>query len=397
MKRTCTGFATVALLALGIMPASAAPGDAGGGQPPQGPPAAASALTPEQVADTVRLAEQTGVPSAVLLREAEGQEEFSALVERMRSDQPDHFVDGVWEPRGTTRGRIVFVEGAPQAAVNAVATVPGIEVRSTRAPSEQQRLAATEAAYQAATAEVGVAEAVVTSDPATGAVDVLFVAAPGNPGDAERVRAAARGRASMAAGQDVAVTVSQAPEQSIGEPEYRGGMRYNGSLGSCTGAFTLQSGSTYGISVAAHCGWVGSYDGGSFTTYQVAAAGDGDARWSRSTAGAPSPSFQYNFGAFRSATSGLNPAVGTTVCKFGYTTGYTCSTVYKTGICANGYCGLYSAEAYISGNGDSGGPWFFGSGAKGIHHGRATIDGVTRSLFTRIGIVNLLNAVVYTG
>jgi hypothetical protein len=48
------------------------------------------------------------------------------------------------------------------------------------------------------------------------------------------------------------------------------------------------------------------------------------------------------------------------------------------------YCGIAVTEAYISAGGDSGGPWFFGNGARGIHTGRLVVGGASRSGFTAI-------------
>lgn len=354
------------------------------------------ALTPEERQDTLTLAAQTGVSAESLLQKAAGQNEFSVLVESIRSSYPDNFVDAAWSPDGKSDGYITLTVGAHPAAVDSIAENKSVRMEFSAAPTETQRLAATEVAYKTFVAESGIAEVVASSDPATGAVELAYAGASPRI-ELGRIVETARSKASAAAGRSVDLKLTRSAAASIAAPEYSGGMYYSGSAGGCTGAFTVQSGSTYGISTAAHCGSVGSYDGASFVTQTIIAANTGDARWSRSTSGAPSSAFQYTSGGFRYADSGNNPAVGTTVCKFGYATGYTCSTVYKTGICANSYCGLYSAAAYISNSGDSGGPWFYGSGAKGIHHGRATIDGQTRSLFTRIGIVNLMNAIVYTG
>jgi len=47
--------------------------------------------------------------------------------------------------------------------------------------------------------------------------------------------------------------------------------------------------------------------------------------------------------------------------------------------------------------GDSGGPWFFGNTAMGIHHGTAAVGPYLYSAFTRIGGVNALNLLVLTG
>jgi streptogrisin C len=97
---------------------------------------------------------------------------------------------------------------------------------------------------------------------------------------------------------------------------------------------------------------------------------------------------------YRNATSAVNPTVGMSVCAFGKQTGYNCDAVMALNKCANGYCGLGFMYAQGSVPGDSGGPYFNGTVARGIHNGEVYYNGQWRNIFTRIGIINLLNAVV---
>jgi streptogrisin C len=87
-----------------------------------------------------------------------------------------------------------------------------------------------------------------------------------------------------------------------------------------------------------------------------------------------------------------NAPMGSVVCHWGRTSTYSCSTVADTDTCKtfyigsgvwHQYCGLDVTEDDVSAPGDSGGPWFFGSTARGGHTGG---DGV-ESYFTRIGRV----------
>jgi hypothetical protein len=60
----------------------------------------------------------------------------------------------------------------------------------------------------------------------------------------------------------------------------------------------------------------------------------------------------------------------------------------------SGYCGMNALYVDIAVGGDSGGPYFNDGIARGTHSGYATINGMTRDIYTRIGALNLLNAVV---
>ncbi len=57
------------------------------------------------------------------------------------------------------------------------------------------------------------------------------------------------------------------------------------------------------------------------------------------------------------------------LCKNGVTTKAGCSTVLKLGHCADAICNLVLMEDHITDDGDSGGPWYLGSTAYGIHYG----------------------------
>ena len=64
-----------------------------------------------------------------------------------------------------------------------------------------------------------------------------------------------------------------------------------------------------------------------------------------------------------------NPSIGDTVCRFGVASGATCQVVIDLNRCAVGTCGLVWTDRSVTIGGDSGGPWFYGTYALGIHRG----------------------------
>ena len=74
-------------------------------------------------------------------------------------------------------------------------------------------------------------------------------------------------------------------------------------------------------------------------------------------------------GDFRFITATGVPTPGQWLRKYGRTTGLTSDRVYRINQCAAGYCGLVMMHNDKSKGGDSGGPWFYGSTAYGIHSG----------------------------
>ncbi|MBI5838635.1 MAG: S-layer homology domain-containing protein, partial [Chloroflexi bacterium] len=175
----------------------------------------------------------------------------------------------------------------------------------------------------------------------------------------------------------------------LGEPEANiyGGLAMN----KCNTAFSVQD--IYevlgrGVTTAGHCSenyslsyngiglpaqtWLksGSYDVGfhttpGFTVTNQFKAGNTDIR--RVTAIKPRD----------------NQAVGAYVCKYGVTTGYTCGHISSKTVYGNvnpplaaTFIRVDNTGGYndLSSGGDSGGPWFLGTTAYGIHHASSGID-----------------------
>ena len=76
------------------------------------------------------------------------------------------------------------------------------------------------------------------------------------------------------------------------------------------------------------------------------------------------------------------PRKGIKVCNFGKTTGAKCDEIYKLNIANGSYKGLVATKKHNTSGGDSGGPWYYGGTAYGIHSGYTTIMFKKRSRFT---------------
>ena len=188
---------------------------------------------------------------------------------------------------------------------------------------------------------------------------------------------------------NVRINVNIAKELDGGnESKY---IRGGGTLGTCTAGFTVRdSGKGRGISTAHHCKdnkrvyRNHSKDGGSTTvTRKKSHQGKyGDlARYSVGSKTA-TRTFYYGWNKKRYATAVKNPRVGMLVCNFGKTTGSKCTKVYKVNTARGSYKGMTAVNSHVTSGGDSGGPWYFGGTAYGIHSGYATISGKKRSQFT---------------
>jgi len=153
----------------------------------------------------------------------------------------------------------------------------------------------------------------------------------------------------------------------------------------CTSGFSVQSGSTLGISTAGHCDNTQSYNNRSLPYQNGQFSGAVDAQWH--TAPDFHPTNRVWDGQFDTTTPNYRhitatktraqQVVGEFVCKFGITTGYTCGTIVSTNYAPTDYLPGATADfvkvdssSQDQGEpGDSGGPWFSGETAYGLMSG----------------------------
>lgn len=164
----------------------------------------------------------------------------------------------------------------------------------------------------------------------------------------------------------------------------------------CTGGFNVRKGSVRGVSTAWHCDPPFTYenrDGGHeySATQRGSHIGEwGDLRWF-STAGSETDDFYWKWGHHRRDVSSVRHSVeGEELCRFGMKTGRKCGDhVYKKGVdktvrghSVNRLTAMHRENAE---KGDSGGPWYWGTTAIGVHQGEKWIAPFTRDIFSEAG------------
>ncbi|MGV3732042.1 MAG: S1 family peptidase [Microcella sp.] len=353
------------------------------------------AFSENELSDLGVWAAHNGMTLDEAARRFTGQMEFMRLAHEVELSQPELFVEAEWfagvEPHGILR-----VVGAPTDSLRELLTQTKVDVTveggyRLSAQDFDNKLADI---YFTVASAIGEENVTASGKPSAGAIEIVV---------AEHVRSEWEGALSLiveSVSPELAVAVSFAkfPQQG-GAEGIVGGRQW----GQCTAGFSVRRGSVYGMTTAQHCRSVGlstAYQGTAMTSPSAPielSTSSGDIKWRRTVSVVADPLFQAAAGTYRMVSSTLNPVVGTAICKYGVTTGQTCSTVAVTSMCANGYCGLTRVFADISEPGDSGGPWFFGNTAMGIHHGTAAVGPYLYSAFTRIGGVNALNLLVLTG
>jgi len=107
----------------------------------------------------------------------------------------------------------------------------------------------------------------------------------------------------------------------------------------------------------------------------------GDWQW-HSSSEDEADDFYYDFGVRRDVAAQGNPVVGQTLCRFGHTTGARCDQVRANGSCRGTICRLTLMQNRYADSGDSGGPWYYGNSAYGIHSGYVLASFQYRDQFT---------------
>jgi hypothetical protein len=208
---------------------------------------------------------------------------------------------------------------------------------------------------------------------------------------------------------ELPVPVSIVPSSSLNESSLetavRGGNFLSTKAGgstSCTSGFTAKRDGKNGVITADHCPNTLYYIGKKDVISFVAAAKKDvyswgtvsyDMQFHKTLSGHTTEAkFQADTKGVADVTAISDPVKGASLCHYGTISGRKCSTVYSTGACEyfsdakSTYCKLVVMNTYVSAGGDSGGPWFSTTTAKGTHTGVITVNGTKRSVFTPISV-----------
>lgn len=119
--------------------------------------------------------------------------------------------------------------------------------------------------------------------------------------------------------------------------------------------------------------------GASFSQHEVSRAvltyqrrlplSKGDIQYNRSSEDV-GHSFYHHVGEYRDIDGPVGtPSVDQYLCFFGRNSGNHCDNVRDLTTCRGDYCNLVDMDEHDTGDGDSGGPWYYGSRPYGVHSG----------------------------
>lgn len=346
--------------------------------------------------DVARDAQASGLDLGDLERRAELQAEVDSVLDPLIEKYESSYSSAGFTDDGTAY--IAFVGDVPDEVMAVLADHPHIDARGGAALSET---AASELNKTVAHAVADVlpaeSELVTVIEPQTGSVDIA-VAHGHTESRVEEVAVEAyqdaaprrlRARANDAVDVQVDTSLENVDEAVNGGDA----MSTRGSTSlRCTAAFPATNGSLAGILTAKHCADNLTIGGGDklFNASIFTSNSRGDAQWHRSKVGV-NARFRYDTGKFRPVSAHPVLKVGTRVCRYGAATGQgsRCDEVKYVSACTKypnltyTICDLAMTEGWTgSAAGDSGGPWYYGNNAYGIHSGTNVRDGVSRNWFT---------------
>ncbi|WP_307385578.1 MULTISPECIES: hypothetical protein [Microbacterium] len=310
-------------------------------------------------------------------------EEFNLAVDKIRADYPDSF-GGSLVYASQAAGRVWFVGNPPDEIAGYFSSIKNVVVEGGASVSEKTLYqAASDTMDQLFVATGGEINLVTYPEPQEAKVVVELPA-----GSQEKVEEILSTTARKFLPEEIAVELHATDDFSPAEPELFHGARPLGGV--CTGAFPVKrkGGNELGIFTAAHCPGTGSYDGTSDAffapyAYSISTAsgpGGGDFRWNHSKYGLSGLTFVAGNQSMRVFDSYAVPSVGSGICGYGKQTDYKCNTVAQCGLSATTTVpdnnqqytvgGLCRVTGHVTTGGDSGGPWFMGRTANGIHYGK---------------------------
>lgn len=178
-----------------------------------------------------------------------------------------------------------------------------------------------------------------------------------------------------AANNPVNVSLVEVRQLAKNEADIYGGL----GLRTCTSGFSVKNASgTKGILTSAHCNNSQTYSGKSLPFQSEIYTAACDVQWHTAPDFSVTNEFRSSSSGFKRKVTGTvsrnSQTVGGYVCKYGKTTGYKCGYITSKNYLSTSqpnstatFIRVSKDGVDLSSGGDSGGPWFLGNNAYGIH------------------------------
>ncbi|WP_332644182.1 hypothetical protein [Aeromicrobium sp.] len=358
-------------------------------------PAMTSYGVDESILEDMRvIAADEGISLQAAVDKYGWQNAFSDIAGEVQAAHPTTFAGASINTSGPVGGTITFKGAVPSDVNTIVAGSPvPITLNGGMDHSQAQLGNILETAHNAVIAQAGTTDVNSHFDRAAGVIrstvinpDAGFDSAAASDSVSEEVQDSLE----PTPVPEVEITTSVDEGQS-GEDWIRGGAIltvYGTNIMTCTSAFpVLETGgsSSGGLITAAHCDNNIWYSGRNSLTYvRKLPANHGDIQYMRGSEGI-GQTFYYAVGKYRRITGLGTPSANQTLCHFGRGNDkQTCDEVKDVLTCRGSFCNLVAMKHRRSSGGNSGGPWYSGGRAYGVHSGYDWIGGAKRDQFTPI-------------
>ncbi|MFD4957878.1 S1 family peptidase [Microbacterium sp. NPDC058389] len=334
----------------------------------------AATSTPEKSLDAAlaKEAASQGISTKALAAQMKWENDFATLATGLETAYPNDFAGA--EISASTP-IIHFAAAAPEEARTLLLRfTPKVTIIENTGWSQASIAAAGESVHYQVQAQ-SASEVATSADVFTGKITVYV-----NSSDAAAAsRAVSEVSSSVARGAGFDIALEVDPSLRTGEDALYGG----GAMTGCTSGFSVKQlpAISNGIITADHCGNSQTFAGIALT-YR-AGSSTRDVQW-HSTSSYAAPEIHWGLNGVYTVSGSANPVTGQTLCHEGMTSGFDCDTTYLANQCRGSYCGMMTMNNRECQPGDSGGPWFSGSTAYGVHSGYVTIWGLNRDMFTPI-------------
>lgn len=347
----------------------------------------ASGITEDARADLLEIARDEGITISEAMSQYGWHEGFAKVVHEVRLAHPDSFAGARIEDKGPW---IAFKDEPPDTAVSLLKGFSReIEVRANRRYSEaelDERLIQT---HYAVLASDQVADAESGYDIGTGEITINVVPRDSSSSDSLAVSLGDR----ISFDPDMPTRLSTVSEIRSENHAVYGGA----SLGSCTSGFSVRrrSDGVYGISTAGHCPNDMNFRGNPVLAYKDEHQGAwGDMQW-HSSSERTVDDFLADADDYRDVAREGFPVEGQILFRYGINTGRRWDDVYQLNHCNGSRCRLALMDTNEAGPGDSGGPWYYGNTAYGLHQGEKFYWGA-KDLFTPVSYLEEMGVSVIT-
>ncbi|MEO1231466.1 MAG: S1 family peptidase [Myxococcota bacterium] len=325
----------------------------------------APGLNPAELEDLSVIARERGWTLDQAIERVGWEEAYDRAVSEIRAAHPDTFSGSVITPEASTDAWMGFAGEIPDGVVDHPAFAGiDIELHAHLGYSEEglhSQLLEVHHAIRAA----GYPDVLSAYNVEDGTIDVSV-------GTEESSLASHELFATLpASARAPNVRLNVGPSHHHANHLLSGGNHLNG----CTAGFNVRSGSTDGMLTAGHCGRsvrILPDAGGAMISLSYRASHEGrwgDFGWHTTTRDTFRTFFQYDTGRRREVWRMGQASKGRTLCRYGRTTPQRCDTVHRVNVSSGGEDRLAMMKNNYADHGDSGGPWFYGSTAYGVHEG----------------------------